>query len=102
MRFRRDSHGVAIANADKDQKLLAAFLQGDIQEDIRTGREILDAARQVGKGHIAHYEFCGNAHALVATAGSVRIERLDEETETETHSLPVFTRSLQDWLVFIS
>ena len=101
MEFERDCEGVAAANSDDEHRLLAGFLQSDVQEDTVTGEALIQHAQQCLKDSAYRYEFIGNAHQLVMTAEGVTITRLSD-SESRAFELAIFQEQLAAWLKFVA
>lgn len=100
MRFFRDQNG--IATAEGEPALLANFLQGDIQDDAQTARQLLERIDLILNAGSGRCEFSGNAHEVEIDARRTTIELADDEDEERAH-LPTqdFRQTLSAWLTFI-
>ena len=96
--FYRDDTGLLRARtADKD-RLLAVFLETDIQEDTEMAAELLKQIKVLQKGGKKRYETSGNAHTITMTPKTVTIESLfDEEMQPFRMKLALFQDILTRW-----
>ncbi len=99
----RDDHGEPRARASEPQRLLARFLEGDIQGDAPYAREILAALDQVAHGARPHWQSTGNAHTLILTPETARLEsEFDETLEPCSLRLDSLRRAITGWLALIT
>jgi len=99
----RDDQGEPRARASEAQRLLARFLEGDVQGDAHYAREILAALDQVAHGARPHWQGTGNAHTLTLTPDIARLES-DFDDTLEPYSLPLdsLRRAITGWLALIT
>ena len=94
----RDDDGLLRARtADKD-RLLAVFLETDIQEDKVMTTELLKQIKALKKGEKKRYESSGNAHAITLTSRTATLESLfDDEAPRYRLKLSHFQDVLTQW-----
>jgi len=106
MEFKREDDGSLLAIADDEERLLAIFLQSDIQDDLVVGKEISAMIEKVIQEKYVNYEAIGNACQLTLSKSQACIKPLletgSENAEVELFCLPLaaFSRALNDWLSF--
>ncbi len=103
MQFSRDKDGAPIATGEGKQRVLADFLQSDIQDDAIIARELLEMADEVARGALGRYEFTGNAHELtLRESGATLVESHGGDDRGVEIPLADFRRALSGWLTFIT
>ncbi|TKB55500.1 hypothetical protein [Ferrimonas aestuarii] len=94
MKLYRDQDGVARAEADSPQVLLAEFLASDIQGDTVMVAHVISLCLK-GQG-----ELTGNAFSFELSEGQVNLENLFTE-EAAQYPVEQVLLSLQKWQKFI-
>lgn len=72
-RFYRDAHGDLRARVEPERRLLARFLEADIQGSPALCDEVLAALAEVADGRRRRWQRTGNAHTVIAGRRNVRI-----------------------------
>lgn len=100
IRLFRDEKGYPHAEVSKSWKVLALFLEADIQRDQRWGQEIIQIINKVQNQEISNWEETGNVHTLFVTPEGVQIVN---EFTNDTCSLSIkdLKQAIEDWLMFI-
>jgi RPA family protein len=94
----RDDTGLLRAKAADKDRLLAVFLETDIQEDKAMAAELLKQINILRKGKKRRYETSGNAHTITLTPKTVSIASLfDEEARPYRIDLSLFQKALTQW-----
>lgn len=98
----RDNNDIPRARGPVAEKMLAVFLETDIQEDAIILQALLDDLWAVQNGHADSREFFGNAHTVIITPEKVTIEsEAEEQSATYSTKLKHFHEVLMDWEAFI-
>ncbi len=86
------------AESSPEARLLARFLEGEVQGSLRMGFELLDVLDDLAAGRRDRYEETGNAFTLELTAESASLhsEVTDEALDLEPADL---REALAAWLV---
>jgi hypothetical protein len=98
----RDDDGCPRASARGAQRLLAAFLETDLQQDAALGRELRRRIAGIRKGETQRSEFIGNAHAVsLSPAGALLTSQFDPEAAPQHFDLDLFDAVVLRWIAFI-
>lgn len=86
------------AEASSEARLLARFLEGEVQGSLRSGFELLDILDDLTSGRRESYAETGNALTLELTAekASLQSELSEESLDLDPADL---RRALADWLI---
>jgi uncharacterized protein YacL (UPF0231 family) len=98
----RDSAGDPRARGKGHDRLLAGFLESDLQDSAAAAREILRAVDQVESGREPSWERTGNAYTLTLSPEGARIQ--DENAEdAKPHALALaeLRQAVADWASFL-
>ena len=104
MRFFRSSDGLPRAEGDGESaRVLAAFLESDLQDDATTTQLLLDRLAG-GKGTDHQVDaFVGNAFTVTLDGDTVTLAGLAEgNTQAAMVDLEAMRRAVADWLAFVS
>lgn len=103
LKFYRDDAGDACARGRGRGKLVAAFLESDLQDSPESAREILQAIDDVEAGRADSWERTGNAHTLtLSPQGAAIQDEMDEDAEPYVLSLPEIREAVEGWLSFLN
>ena len=104
LRFFRSSDGAPRAEGDGESaRVLAAFLESDLQDDATTTQELLDrlAGREGANEQVD--AFVGNAFAVTLDGDTVTLAGLAEDnTQAAMVDLEAMRCAVADWLAFVS
>jgi uncharacterized protein YacL (UPF0231 family) len=102
LRFHHDAAGDPRAHAGEDRKLLAHWLESDVQGSAALARKILAALEKLEAGELDSWEGTGNAFTLILTEKGAAIEPALESTADPLHlSLPELREALERWVEFV-
>ena len=102
LQFYRDDAGNARARGRGRGKLVAGFLESDLQDSLESAREILKAIDDVEAGRADSWERTGNAHTLtLSPQGAAIQDEMDEEAEPYVLSLSEIREVVADWVSFL-
>jgi uncharacterized protein YacL (UPF0231 family) len=102
LQFYRDDAGDARARGRGRGKLVAGFLESDLQDSLESAREILKAIDDVEAGRADSWERTGNAHTLtLSPQGAAIQDEMDEEAEPYVLSLSEIREVVADWVSFL-
>jgi hypothetical protein len=83
-------------------KMLASFLQSDVQGDIATAQQLLDEIAAAEQGELPRPGGVGNAFAIaIAADGAVIRNALVEGALPERYALAELRAALEDWIAAI-
>jgi uncharacterized protein YacL (UPF0231 family) len=100
IRLFRDKEGYPRAERSKSCKVLALFLEAEIQQDQQWGQELIQIIDKVQNLKIDNWEETGNANTLLLTPEKAKI--VNEFTnDTCDLSLNDLRQAILDWLTFI-
>lgn len=102
LEFFWDAQGDARARCKGRGKVVAGFLESDLQGSARAAHEVLRALDEVESGREESWELTGNAHTLSLTPGGATIlDEMDDEAEPYELSLAKLREVVADWLSFL-
>jgi uncharacterized protein YacL (UPF0231 family) len=102
LRFHRDAAGDPRAHADKGRKLLAQWLESDMQGSAASGRKVLAAIDKVAAGTLDDWERTGNAYTLSLSPEGAEIEpELDDDAEPLHLPLAELREAIVRWVEFL-
>jgi uncharacterized protein YacL (UPF0231 family) len=102
LEFFWDAEGDARARCKGKAKVIAGFLESDLQDSTRAAHEVLRAIDDVESGRETSWEMTGNAHTLTLTPdGASIVDEMDDEAEPYILSLAAFREVLADWVSFL-
>jgi uncharacterized protein YacL (UPF0231 family) len=93
----RDYQNYPRAEASKSYRLLAVFLESEIQGDRRSGEEIVQIINKIKNKEIDHWEETGNASTLTLNLEKAIIDN-EFTNETCEVSLDDFQQAVLDWI----
>jgi uncharacterized protein YacL (UPF0231 family) len=102
LKFYRDTAGDARAQGRGRGKVLAGFLESDLQDSPAAAREVLRAIEDVEAGRLDTWERTGNAHTLtLSPEGATLQNEIDEDSEPCRLSLLEIRAAVADWISFL-
>lgn len=102
LKLYRDDAGDPRARGRGRGKLVAAFLESDLQDSPESAREVLQAIEDVEAGRTLSWERTGNAYTLtLSPQGAALQDEMDEDAEPHVLSLPEIRKSVADWVAFL-
>ncbi len=102
LEFYRDASGNPRAHCEGPARVLAGFLESDLQDSPAAAREILKAIDEVESGGTASWRRTGNAYTLTVLPEGAAIEdEMDDEAEPYRLSLSEIRGAVEDWLSFL-
>ena len=103
LKFYRDDAGDARARGRGRGKVVAAFLESDLQDSPESTQEVLRAIEDVEAGRGDSWERTGNAHTLtLSPRGATLQDEMDEESKLCVLSLPEIREAVEGWISFLS
>lgn len=103
LQFSRDAAGDARARGRGRGKVVAGFLESDLQDSPKSAREILRAIEDVESGRTDSWERTGNAHTLtLSSQGAAIQDELDEDSEPYVFTLSEIREAVADWVSFLN
>ena len=103
LKFYRDTAGDARARGRGRGKVVASFLESDLQDSPESAQEILQAIEDVEAGRADSWERTGNAHTLtLSPQGATLQDEMDEDAEPCVLSLPEIREAVAGWISFLS
>ena len=98
LRLSTDETGGAIAQANAEFRLLALFLETDVQGDSRECEYIIQLIDDITSGRDSFSQSTGNAHMLTLTQDHARFESLYEDPSGVVElTLEEFRAALAAW-----
>lgn len=102
LKLYRDAAGDARARGRGRGKVVAAFLESDLQDSPESAREILQAIEDVEAGRTLSWERTGNAYTLtLSPQGAVLQDEMDQDAEPYVLSLPEIREAVEGWGSFL-
>lgn len=102
LQFYRDDAGDARARGRGRGKVVAGFLESDLQDSPESAREVLRALDDVEAGHADSWERTGNVHTLtLSPQGATIQEEMDEDAEPYVFTLSEIREMVADWVSFL-
>lgn len=103
LRFYRDDAGDARARGRGRGKVVAGFLESDLQDSPESAREVLQAIDDVEAGRADSWERTGNAYTLtLSPQGAAIQDEMDEDAEPCVFTLSEIREKVADWASFLS
>ncbi|MFL6196893.1 MAG: YacL family protein [Thermoanaerobaculia bacterium] len=102
LEFFWDAEGDARARCKGRGKVVAGFLESDLQDSTRAAHEVLRALDDVESGREESWELTGNTHTLSLTPeGATIVDEMDDEAEPYELSLAKLREVVADWASFL-
>ena len=102
IQFYRDDAGDARARGRGRGKLVAGFLESDLQDSPESAREVLQAIDDIETGRTDSWERTGNAYTLtLSPQGAALQDEMDEDAEPYVLSLPEIREAVEGWASFL-
>jgi uncharacterized protein YacL (UPF0231 family) len=102
LEFYWDAAGDPRARCEGPGRVVAAFLESDLQDSIAAAHEVLRAIDEIASGRAGAWERTGNAHTLTLSSEGASIQNeMEEEAELYTLSLPEIREAVADWVSFL-
>ena len=102
IQFYRDPAGDARARGRGRGKVVAGFLESDLQDSPASAKEILRAIEDVEAGRVDSWKRTGNAHTLtLSPEGAAIQDEMAEEAKPALTSLPEIRKAVADWISFL-
>jgi uncharacterized protein YacL (UPF0231 family) len=102
LEFHRDSDGAPRARVKGAGRVVANFLESDLQDSPESAREVLRAIDAVESGREPSWERTGNAHTLTLSPAGASIQ--DENAESSRPhplSLAALREAVSGWVSFL-
>ncbi len=102
LEFHRDSAGDPRARGKGHDRIVAGFLESDLQDSPESAREVLRAIDAVESGREPSWERTGNAHTLTLSPAGASIQ--DENAEGSkpySLSLMALREAVAGWISFL-
>lgn len=98
----RDTTGDARARGRGRGKVVAGFLESDLQDSPEAAREVLGAIDAVEAGREPSWERAGNAYTLtLSPQGAILQDEMDEDAKPCRLTLAEVRKAVADWLAFL-
>ncbi len=102
LEYYRDSAGDPRARGKGHGRVVAGFLESDLQDSPAAAREVLRALDRVESGHAPSWERTGNAYTLtLAPEGATIQDEQAEDAEPQTVPLAALREALSGWVSFL-
>jgi uncharacterized protein YacL (UPF0231 family) len=102
LEFHRDSDGAPRARVKGAGRIVAGFLESDLQDSPEAAREVLRAIDAVESGRQPSWERTGNAHTLtLSPAGASIQDENAEESKPHPVSLAALREAVAGWVAFL-
>lgn len=102
LEFYWDAAGDARARCKGRGRVVAGFLESDLQESVAAANEVLRAVEEVAAGRTESWERTGNSYTLTLDAEGASIQNeIKAETEPYQLSLPEIREIVTDWISFL-
>ena len=102
LQFYSDDTGAPRARCEGHGRVVAGFLESDLQDSLAAAHEVLRAVDDVAAGRAPSWERTGNAYTLtLAPDGATLQDEIDEEAEPYALSLPELREVVADWVSFL-
>lgn len=103
LQFYRDAAGDARARGRGRGKVVASFLESDLQGSTASAEEVLRALNDIEAGSVQSWERTGNTHTLTLSPGGALLQdEIDDEAKPARISLDEIRRAVADWLSFLN
>ncbi len=100
--YYRDSAGDPRAQGKGHGRVVAGFLESDLQDSPAAAREVLHALDRVESGHAPSWERTGNAYTLtLAPEGATIQDEQAEDAKPQTVPLSALREALSGWVSFL-
>ena len=102
LKLYRDAAGDPRARGRGRGKVMAGFLESDLQDSPESAREILRAIEDVEAGRADSWERTGNAYTLtLSPQGAAIQDEMDEDSEPYVFTLSEIREAVADWVPFL-
>lgn len=102
LQFYRDAAGDARARGRGRGKVVAGFLESDLQDSPESAQEVLKAIEDVEAGRADSWERTGNAYTLtLSPQGAALQNEMDEDAGPCVLSLPEIRDAVEGWVSFL-
>lgn len=102
LKLYRDAAGDVRARGKGRGKVLAGFLESDLQDSPASAQEVLRAIEDTEAGRLRSWERTGNAYTLtLSPEGATLQDEMDEGAEPYLLSLPEIREVVADWVSFL-
>jgi uncharacterized protein YacL (UPF0231 family) len=102
LKFYRDTAGDARARGKGRGKVLAGFLESDLQDSPASAQEVLRAIEDTEAGRLRSWERTGNAYTLtLSPEGATLLDEMDEDFEPYVLSLSEIREAVEGWVSFL-
>jgi hypothetical protein len=103
LKLYRDDAGDARASGRGRGKVVAGFLESDLQDSPQSAQEVLQAIEDVEAGRTLSWERTGNAYTLTLSLQGAAIQNeVDEDAEPYVLSLSEIREAVADWVSFLN
>ena len=103
LKFYRDDAGDARARARGRGKIVAGFLESDLQDSPESAQEVLQAVKDVEAGRADSWERTGNSYTLtLSPQGAAIQDEMDEDAEPYVFTLSEIREMVEGWLSFLN
>jgi uncharacterized protein YacL (UPF0231 family) len=103
LKLYRDAAGDARARGRGRGKVVAGFLESDLQDSPESAQEILRAIEDVESGRADSWERTGNAYTLtLSPQGATLQDEMDEDAEPYVLSFSEIREAVAGWISFLS
>jgi uncharacterized protein YacL (UPF0231 family) len=102
LEFHRDSAGDPRAHGKGHDRIVAGFLESDLQDSPEAAREVLRAVDAVESGREPSWERTGNAHTLTLSPKGASIQDENaEDPKPHPVSLSALREAVSGWVSFL-
>jgi uncharacterized protein YacL (UPF0231 family) len=102
LEFYRDASGNPRARCEGPARVVAGFLESDLQDSSAAALEILEAIDEVESGGAPSWRRTGNAYTLTVFPEVAAIQdEMNDESEPYRLTLSEIRRVVEDWLSFL-
>lgn len=102
LQFYSDASGAPRALCEGPGRVVAGFLESDLQDSLAAAHEVLRAVDEVASGRAASWERTGNAYTLTLSPdGAILQDEITEEVEPYALSLSELRDVVADWISFL-
>jgi uncharacterized protein YacL (UPF0231 family) len=103
LEFYRDAEGEARARCKGRGRVVAGFLESDLQGSAAAAHEVLRAIDDVQSGRRDSWERTGNSHTLTLSPDGAEIQNeMEEDAKPYDLSLPALRQAVTDWAAFLA
>ena len=102
LEFYRDASGNPRARCEGPARVVAGFLESDLQGSSAAALEVLEAIDEVESGGIPSWRCTGNAYTLTVFPEAATIQdEMNDESEPYRLTLAEIRGVVEDWLSFL-